>query len=243
MTLRSAPIPHVSPAMVVAMLALLVGLTGTAVATTSVLVTGTQIVNGSITGADVKNRSLGAIDFRGSLRGPTGPQGPEGVPGPHGAQGLQGQQGLQGPQGPMGPAGVAGPAGLKGDKGDRGPSGGFSAQSDVFLPWDLVDQTLAAVALPAGKYVLTAHVTAANGADAPHYVTCMIALAGTTLAQVTDSVPANNGNGDSSTLALTASGAVGAAAVAQLICYTTSHDGAFWGRGLTAIQVATLNGV
>jgi hypothetical protein len=56
-------------------------------------------------------------------------------------------------------------------------------------------------------------------------------------------VPADNGNGNSSTLALTASGAVGAAAVAQLICSTTSHDGTFRGRGLTAIQVATLNGV
>jgi hypothetical protein len=36
--------------MVVAMLALLVALSGTAVATTSVLITGKQIKNGSITG-------------------------------------------------------------------------------------------------------------------------------------------------------------------------------------------------
>ncbi len=55
---------RVSPAMVVAMLALFVALTGTAVATTSALITGNQIKNSSITGADVKNKSLRPIDFR-----------------------------------------------------------------------------------------------------------------------------------------------------------------------------------
>lgn len=52
-----------SPAMVVAMVALFVALTGTAVATTSALVTGAQIKNNSITGLDVKNKSLTARDF------------------------------------------------------------------------------------------------------------------------------------------------------------------------------------
>jgi hypothetical protein len=45
-----ARLGRVSPAMVVAMVALLVALSGTAVATTSVLITGKQIKNGSITG-------------------------------------------------------------------------------------------------------------------------------------------------------------------------------------------------
>ena len=47
-----------SPALIVAMLALFVALTGTAVATTSALITGNQIRNSSITGLDVKNKSL-----------------------------------------------------------------------------------------------------------------------------------------------------------------------------------------
>jgi Collagen triple helix repeat (20 copies) len=107
-TSNRARIGRVSPALAVAMLALLVALTGTAVATTSAVVTGKQIVNGSITGADVKNRSLRPIDFRGSLRGP---------------RGLQGMPGPQGPQGQSGIAGQPGPKGDQGEKGDKGEKG------------------------------------------------------------------------------------------------------------------------
>jgi hypothetical protein len=105
-----------SPAMIVAMLALFVALTGTAVATTSVVITGKQIKNSSITGADVKNKSLTPKDFKGSVRGARGPRGltgaagPQGPLGPAGPQGAQGAQGLQGLQGPPGdPATADGP--------------------------------------------------------------------------------------------------------------------------------------
>ena len=91
--LRSA---RQSPAVVLAMVALFVALTGTAVATTSALITGKQIKNSSITGADVKNKSLTPKDFRGSVRG------------------LRGLRGFAGP---------AGPKGDKGDKGDTGVAG------------------------------------------------------------------------------------------------------------------------
>lgn len=95
-----------SPAVIVAMLALFVALTGTAVATTSAVITGKQIKNNSITGADVRNKSLTPKDFRGSVRGPRGLRGlagPTGATGAQGAQGAQGPQGGQGPQGPPGP--------------------------------------------------------------------------------------------------------------------------------------------
>jgi hypothetical protein len=100
---------HQSPAMIVAMIALFVALTGTAVATTSALITGAQIKNNSLTGADVKNKSLTATDFRGSVRGARGATGPAGPTGLQGAQGPQGPEGPQGPTGPVGPA--IGPAG------------------------------------------------------------------------------------------------------------------------------------
>ena len=96
--------------MIVAMLALFVALTGTAVATTSALITGAQIKNSSITGADVKNRSLRPIDFRGSVRGP---------------------RGLPGLPGATGAAGAAGAAGAKGDKGDTGEAGDAVAYAAV----------------------------------------------------------------------------------------------------------------
>jgi hypothetical protein len=92
---------RVSPPLIVAMLALFVALTGTAVSATSALITGKQIKNNSITGADVKNKSLTPRDFRGSVRGPRGPQGLQGIQGIQGIQGAQGAQGIQGPPGPM----------------------------------------------------------------------------------------------------------------------------------------------
>jgi hypothetical protein len=102
-----------SPAMVVAMVALFVALSGTAVATTSALIGGNQIKNSSIagidiknnslTGADVKNKSLTAADFRGSIRGA---RGAAGTPGPPGAQGAQGIQGPPGPITSDAPAGI-----------------------------------------------------------------------------------------------------------------------------------------
>ena len=86
--------------MVVAMLALFVALTGTAVATTSALITGKQIKNGSITGLDIKNKSVTAKDIKGQLRGARGAAGPAGPPGP---QGPQGSQGATGPAGAPNP--------------------------------------------------------------------------------------------------------------------------------------------
>ena len=90
-----------SPAMIVAMLALFVALTGTAVATTSALIGSAQIRNNSITGLDVKNRSLRPIDFRGSVRGPRGLRGLPGATGATGATGAKGDKGDTGAPGPF----------------------------------------------------------------------------------------------------------------------------------------------
>ena len=92
---------RVSPAFVVAMVALFVALTGTAVATTSALITGNQIKNGSITGLDVKNKSLTARDFRGSVRGPRGFTGAAGAKGDNGEKGDKGDKGDTGATGPF----------------------------------------------------------------------------------------------------------------------------------------------
>ena len=95
----------------VAYLALFAALGGSAYA--AVTVTGKQIQDGTITGKDVKNRSLGAAKLSasalGSLageRGPAGPQGPAGSKGDPGKQGPTGPAGATGAQGPQGAAGV-----------------------------------------------------------------------------------------------------------------------------------------
>jgi hypothetical protein len=114
-----------SPPMVVAMIALFVALSGTAVATTSALITGAQIKNSSITGLDVKNKSLTGQDFKGSVRGaagaagPAGSAGPAGPTGPAGPAGSQGAKGEAGPIGPQGPEGPPNPNALSAQNADR----------------------------------------------------------------------------------------------------------------------------
>jgi hypothetical protein len=97
----------------VAYVALFAALGGSAYA--AVTVTGKNIEDGTITGKDVKNRSLGTTKLSptavSSLTGARGPEGPAGQRGPQGPAGPTGQTGPQGETGPAGPAGPAGPQG------------------------------------------------------------------------------------------------------------------------------------
>lgn len=85
-------------AVVVAALALM--LSAGAGATASLMITGKQIKDGTVTTKDVKNRSLKAKDFspkaKRKLRGATGPAGARGATGATGATGAQGLPGLSG---------------------------------------------------------------------------------------------------------------------------------------------------
>ena len=109
-------------AVLVAVLALIVA--AGAGATASMIITGKQIKDGSITTKDVKNRSLKVKDLSpkatSKLRGATGPAGPAGprgatgATGPAGATGATGLQGLTGLQGIQGIQGIPGVPGLPG---------------------------------------------------------------------------------------------------------------------------------
>jgi hypothetical protein len=97
---------RISPALVVAIVALMAALGGTAVA--RAVITGKDIAKDSITSRHVRNGSLQYDDLAPSMRKAmkpattAGPQGPQGPQGPEGPRGEQGQQGQQGPQGPAG---------------------------------------------------------------------------------------------------------------------------------------------
>lgn len=101
-----------SPAMLIAILALIVAASGDAVAdgvtAAAKLVTGKQVKNESLTGADVKNGSLMLSDFKASerrrLRGAEGPAGEKGALGPQGPVGSPGATGAKGDPGPAGTA-------------------------------------------------------------------------------------------------------------------------------------------
>jgi len=101
-----------SPATVIATIALFVSLTGTAVA--GGLITGANILNGSVASVDVMNESLRTVDIKNGTLLPEDFKGKKLPKGPKGAQGLQGPAGAQGPAGPAGPAGAAGPQGQPG---------------------------------------------------------------------------------------------------------------------------------
>ena len=112
-----------TPAMVVAMIALLAALGGTAGAATSGLITGAQIKNGTIGLLDLSANAKQSLH---GMRGPQGPAGPQGVNGGTGATGSQGSKGdtgTQGPQGGKGDTGTQGTQGVKGDTGTQGPQG------------------------------------------------------------------------------------------------------------------------
>jgi hypothetical protein len=88
-----------APAMVVAVVAVVMSAVGSAAA--AGLITSSQIKNNSLTSLDVRDRSLLAKDFssgqlpRGTP-GPRGPQGPQGTPGPPGPRGAEGPPGRDG---------------------------------------------------------------------------------------------------------------------------------------------------
>jgi len=103
----------------VAYLALFAALGGSAYA--AVTVTGKNIKDGTVTGRDVRNASLGTSELSATAvssltgqPGPAGPQGPKGDSGERGPTGPQGPKGDNGPAGPQGPAGPPGPSGISG---------------------------------------------------------------------------------------------------------------------------------
>lgn len=109
-----------SPALAVAILALVVALSGVSYAATKLpknsvgakqikknAVRSKQIKKNAVNSSKIRNKSLKAVDFKpGQL--PTGPQGQQGPEGAQGQPGAQGQQGIQGPQGENGSAGLSG---------------------------------------------------------------------------------------------------------------------------------------
>jgi collagen triple helix repeat protein len=97
-----------SPALIVALVALMAGLGGTAVARS--MITGKDIAKDAISSRHVLNGSLQLSDLAPRTRAAMTSRS-KAVPGP------------QGPAGPQGPIGEAGPQGPQGQPGERGPAG------------------------------------------------------------------------------------------------------------------------
>jgi hypothetical protein len=104
-----------SPATVIALIALFVALGGTGYAALKLpknSVGAKQLKANAVTGAKVKDGSLSARDFGGTL--PQGAQGPQGAAGAAGAAGTPGANGEHGTNGTNGGDGASGPTGPAG---------------------------------------------------------------------------------------------------------------------------------
>lgn len=129
-----------SPAMAVAVVALIAGLSGTSYA--AITISGAQVKNNSLTGSDIKNRSLTSSDVKkGSLMSSHFKRG----------------QLKPGPQGP------AGPVGPKGDTGPQGPAGQRTR-------WALVNASGQIEAQSGGFTVLSGYVANPAGAAGNVYI-------------------------------------------------------------------------
>jgi hypothetical protein len=115
---------RVSPATVIAGLALVFAMTGGAYAAKKYLITSTRQISPSVLKA-LQSRA-GAVGAQGpaGAAGPQGLAGLAGAKGETGAAGKDGAQGREGKEGPSGPKGAAGATGAAGAKGVTGPAGG-----------------------------------------------------------------------------------------------------------------------
>lgn len=111
--------PKGSAAIVVAIVAVVLAMTGSAFAAKE-LITGRDIKNGSITRADLARNTISSLSGR---QGPAGARGQDGFSGPPGPVGATGAKGETGPAGPKGETGERGPAGSTGSPGRLGPQG------------------------------------------------------------------------------------------------------------------------
>ena len=154
-----------SPALVVACIALVVALGGTATAASVAIRSSAQIAPGVIQKSDLSTRALRSL----TKTGPAGPAGAAGVAGERGADGATGAAGPRGeagPQGENGPAGATGPQGAAGDDGkdaftDVGAD--FSQNPRVMGGATYMDipSAAAGVTVPAGRQAtVVAHFSA-----------------------------------------------------------------------------------
>jgi hypothetical protein len=134
-------VPRPTYSNVVATLALFFALSGTALAGAHVLITGADVKDRSLTGADLADHSVGVVKLtRGTathLRGARGPAGPAGP------AGLNGQSGSDGAPGAAGATGAAG---------TQIKLAGYGTSADQTLPDDSAFHTIWSI-----QFTATAH--------------------------------------------------------------------------------------
>lgn len=245
---------RLSPALVVAVLALILALGGAAVAAipdSSGVIHGCYKTNkGTLRVIDTdkgQTCSKSETPLSWNQTGPRGAQGPAGPAGPQGPQGATGAQGPAGPAGPDGPEGATGPQGpqgpqgtqgTQGTQGPQGPAGlstGTSGSSTTAVPLSTAmtfETVLHGAAAPtSGTYYVNASVMLVVSSG--DYVACIIS--GTNIFSTTGPAP----NEMYVTLPLTGSVSLNAGAVPTVQCEGYNGDAAteFYDGAITSVLI------
>ena len=133
----------VSPQTAVALLILCLAVGGTAYAAATI--TGKQIVNDTVTSADIKDKTLKTKDISKKAK-----------------EKLRGQDGAQGPQGPQG---VPGPSNANAVRRTDGAAAPAAPNSTIVVK---------RISLPTGKYTVSSKVNLSDTSGAPRTVECRL---------------------------------------------------------------------
>lgn len=210
--------------MVIAMIALAVAMSGTAVA--AVLIGSKDIAKNAVLSKHIKNGQVKTADLAKNVRsqlkktGKAGPTGAAGAPGP---------------------AGLAGAAGAKGDTGEPGPSKVYYAKSaSIDVPAAMAP--IATLTIPeAGSYLLNAKMLIDADGVGSSVVSCTL-TAGSETDQLWASLGASGSDDEyeMGTLTLAQTFAAGGAAV--LSCEAGAGDVDAYNVKMTATKVGSITG-
>lgn len=177
-----------SPAIVIAVIALIAAMSGSAVAD-GVHAVAAKLKKGAVTTREIKDGSVRLADInkkdRATLKGATG------------AAGAKGDAGAAGAKGEKGATGEAGTPGAKGDKGDIGPSNVFEARRDsAGGNTDSSTHTVITLpSLPAGDYLLSARSGFSNTSPpaSGSVINCDLLVNGVSVTEAHGLIPDNGG--------------------------------------------------
>ncbi len=208
------------PATVLASIAVFAALAGTATAASS-LIDGKEIKRGTITGKQIKNKSLALNKLA-----------------PAAVKTLQGATGQRGPEGPRGETGAKGEAGAKGDTGAQGPAGivtpAFgSAQAGVNIADGDEELLLTVPVSVAGTYVISAKTNLFAVQDTAK-TECRLVSGATTVDDVQWTSPAANSR---QPVPLQAVSAAAPGSPLRLFCSFEDGNGSAFESKLVAIPV------
>ena len=221
-----------SPAMIIAVIALIAAMSGSAVAD-GVHAVAAKLKKGAVTSREIKDGSVRLADInkkdRATLKGATGAAGAVGATGATGATGAAGAKG---------DTGDVGATGSQGPKGDIGPSNVFEAtrNSDGGFTDGSQHTLITLPNLPAGDYLLTARAGLSNTSPptSGSVIDCDLLVGG---ASVTDATGLISENGGTVQMHLDAAKTITAGTGVALRCSVSDIAGSTnWSAGDMTIE-------